>query len=175
MSAHGFSVRGSPAVRGPRSDYLGSVRVRCRKRVCASDCAARRRCNRIRGRTFGLAAGPSVGDKRHADLCRWCGDVLLRRACGLRLSHCRSGQRDQHQHCHAKNFLHALTCYSFSSIGIVSISTSQSSSCSDGSNVMAWLGSVRHIRISPPLSFDRTAASRLPLTPISMSSCGYST
>ena len=91
------------------SDYLESVRVRSRKRVCASDCAARRRCRRIRGRTFGLAAGPSVGDKRHADLCRWCGDVLLRRAWGLRLSHSRYGQRGQHQHRHAEKFLHALT------------------------------------------------------------------
>ena len=109
MSAHGVKVRGSPAVRGPMPDCLGSVRVRRRKRACASDCAARRRCNRIRGRTFGLAAGPSVGDKPDADLCRWCGDVLLRRAWGLRLSHSRCGQRGQHQHRHAKKFLHALT------------------------------------------------------------------
>ncbi|MBO5108747.1 MAG: hypothetical protein J6B97_09990, partial [Bacteroidales bacterium] len=67
MSVHGFSVRGSPAVRGPMPDYLECVRVRSRKRmVCVATMW------HVVGviapviRTFGLAVRPSVGDKRHA-------------------------------------------------------------------------------------------------------------
>ena len=73
-------------------DYLESVRVRSRKRVCVA--TVRHVVGVIASVIciFGLAARPSVGDKRHADLCRWCGDGdgtddLGRRSGTFSLSH----------------------------------------------------------------------------------------